>query len=224
VRQLESEEEEEVSPKVVYYERNGTWYILLTIDLPELGKPTDEEARLSPANVSSELFEFQSTSQRERTPVKKLENTPTAVQVMSAPCRMGMRFSGHRGVKVEEFLTWMDAWFATMGRQFDGATSTSRRRRAGQISLAVKEGSAAWKFMYSLPQDIFGDEDSLRHILVERFHDHEMEGHDVEDVTSMVRELKQGDRDMFWYSRQVLKILEHKPVNLDRYDKLVIAY
>jgi len=182
---------------VVYYERNGTWYILSTIDLPELGQPTDEEARLSPANVPSELFEFQSTSQRERTPEKKLDNSPTAVQVMSAPCGMGMRFSGQGGVKVEEFLRWMDAWFATMGREFDGATSTSRKRRAGQISLGVKEGSAAWKFMYSLPQDVFVDEDSLRHALVERFHDDEIDGRDVEDVTSMVRELKQGDRDMF---------------------------
>ena len=224
VRQLESEEEEEVSPKVVYYERDGTWYILATADLPELGKPTDEEARLSPANSPSELFEFQSASQREPTPEKKLVIPPTAVQVMSAPCQMGMRFSGQGGVKVEEFLRWMDAWFATMGRDFDGAMSTSRRRQAGQITLAIKEGSAAWKFMYSLPQNVFTDEDSLRHALVERFHDDDMDGRDVEDITSMVRELKQGDRDMFWYSRQILKILKRKPIDLDRYDKLLITY
>ena len=39
-----------------------------------------------------------------------------------------------------------------------------------------------------------------------------------------MRELKQGDRDMFWYSRQILKILERKPIDLDRYDKLLITY
>ena len=185
MRQLESEEEEEVSPKVVYYERNGTWYILSTADLPQLRKTTDEEARLSPGNVPSELFEFQPASQPEPTREKKLDTLPTPVQVMSAPCQMGMGFSGQGGVKVEEFLRWMDGWFATMGRDFDGATSTARRRRSGQITLAIKEGSATWKFMYSLPQDVFVDEHSLRNALVERFHDDDMDGRDVEDITLM---------------------------------------
>jgi len=40
----------------------------------------------------------------------------------------------------------------------------------------------------------------------------------------MVRELKEGHRDMFWYSGKVLKVLKRKPADLDRYDKLLITY
>ena len=159
-------------------------------------------------------------------PVNQLFELPVAraSQVMSSPSEMGMKFTGEGGVKVKDFLRWMDSWFATMGDEFTTGTAKSNTMRVAQIHVACPISSAAGKFIYSLSKGVFWDEQLLRDALIDRFHDAERENQADEDILTAMSALRQGKKDVFKYSGKVLKLLQRRPSGAQHYDRILITY
>ena len=70
----------------------------------------------------------------------------------------GMKFTGEGGIKVKEFLGWMESWFAMMGDEFSGETPRSQAMQVAQLHLAYPVRSAAGRFISSLERDVLWDE------------------------------------------------------------------
>ena len=70
--------------------------------------------------------------------------------------------------------------------------------------------SVAANFINALDDDVFWDEEKLKDELVEQFHDGELDDLAKVDILSTMRDFQQGDRDVFWYSHNVLRT--HMPL------------
>jgi len=68
-----------------------------------------------------------------------------------------------------------------------------------------------------------GEEELLRTALVNEFHDIEEETHAEEEMLSTMNSLRQGDRDVFQYSRRVIRFLQRTPRGLDRFNRIFIS-
>ncbi|RPA94224.1 hypothetical protein L873DRAFT_1466926 [Choiromyces venosus 120613-1] len=143
---------------------------------------------------------------------------------MSLPHEMGMKFTGEGGVKVKEFLRWMESWFVTMGDDFTGGTTKLKKMRVAQLHVACPVRSAAGRFISTLDEGVFWDEELLKEALVDQFHDAEREDQADEDILTTMSTLRQGNQDVFKYSRKVLKLLQRKPSGLQHYDRILIGY
>jgi len=62
---------------------------------------------------------------------------------MSQVRASGIKFTGEGGVKVKEFLDWMDQWFTTQDKDLLWTTTQSNQACAAQIHLAFPFHSAA---------------------------------------------------------------------------------
>ena len=145
-------------------------------------------------------------------------------EVKNLPDKMGMKFTGEGGVRVKDFLKWMDSWFATMGDDWTRGTTKSNAMRVGQIHVACPIHSAAGKFIRALDDDVYWSEELLRQALIKQFHDTEREEHLDEDVLSSMSTLRQGSQDVFQYSRKVLKLLRRKPSSSRQYDRVLVSH
>src|SRR5205807_635791 len=125
---------------------------------------------------------------------------------------------------VRPFLSWMESWFATMGDEFGGDTLQARKMRVAQIHIACPPKSAAGVFLRQLPEDILWNESKLKEALIEQFDDSEEDEHAQENILSIMSGIEQGDRDVFTYSRKVLRILRKKPARINQFDKVLIRY
>lgn len=145
-------------------------------------------------------------------------------KVKDLPDKMRMKFTGEGGVRVKDFLKWMDSWFATMGDDWTRGTTKSNAMRVGQIHVTCLIHSAAGKFIRALDDNIYWSEELLRQALIKQFHDTEREEHLDEDVLSSMSTLRQGSQDVFQYSRSVLKLLQRKPNGSRHYDRVLVGY
>ena len=105
---------------------------------------------------------------------------------------VGMVFTGDGGVRVKEFLRWMESWFATQGEPFSGTTAQSKKRRVAQLHVACPIRSAAGNFLRSLLQETLLDETALTEALIEHFQDGEMDSDAQEDILSTMSSMRQG--------------------------------
>ncbi|RPA90538.1 hypothetical protein L873DRAFT_433031 [Choiromyces venosus 120613-1] len=96
--------------------------------------------------------------------------------------------------------------------------------RVAQIHVACPIRSAAGVFLRQLPDDILWNERKLKEAMIEQFDDTEADEQDQEDILSIMSGLEQGERDVFAYSRKVLKILRRKPARVNQFDKILIRY
>jgi len=133
-------------------------------------------------------------------------------------------FTGNGGVRVRDFLNRMKCWFTTMGEEYNGKTAESRSMRAAQIQIACPVDSTAGDFLRQLPDSVLWDDEALMKALIDHFNDTEMDGQSEDDILSIMNGIEQGKRDVFSYSRKVLKLLRKKPANLQQYDKILIRY
>jgi len=84
--------------------------------------------------------------------------------------------------------------------------------------------SVAANLINALDDDVFSDEEKLKDALVEQFHGGELDDLAKVDILSTMRDFQQGDRDVFWYSRKVLRLLRRKPAGLQYDDDILIDY
>jgi len=133
-------------------------------------------------------------------------------------------FRGNGRVRVRDFLNRMKCWFTTMGEEYNGKTTESKSMRAAQIQIACPVDSTAGDFLRQLPDSVLWDDEALMQALIEHFDDTEMDGQSEDDILSIMNGIEQGKRDVFSYSRKVLKLLRKKPANLQQYDKILIRY
>jgi len=164
-----------------------------------------------------------SCPQKQRPTEQLVTTTPPTANVMNLPCQLGLKFTGKGGVKVKQFLSWMESWFATMGEEFDGGSPASRSLRVRLLHLATPAGSDAWKFINTLPQNVRWDED-LKKALEVQYHDTKMDGQADLDIITTMTTLQQGHHDVFSYSRKVQRLLQRKPVEFRQYNHLLIGY
>jgi len=143
---------------------------------------------------------------------------------MSSRRDRGIVFTGDGGIGVKQFLRRMESWFATMGDDWTGGTSKSKTMRVGQIHIACPIHSAAGKFIGTLDNDVYWDEELLRQALISQFHDAEREEHLDEDILSSMSTLRQGSQDVFKYSGKVLKLLQRQPSGSRHYDRILVGY
>lgn len=152
------------------------------------------------------------------------DNIPHDMRAMESSRGAGIVFTGDSGIGVREFLRWMESWFATQGEGFNGTTAQSKKRRVAQLHVACPIRSAAANFLRTLPQETLWNEEALTGALIEQFQGGEREGDAQEDILSKMSTLRQGDRNVFSYSRRVLKLLNRKPSGLEPYDKILVRY
>jgi len=143
---------------------------------------------------------------------------------MQASRTVGIGFTGDSGIGVREFLRWMKSWFATQGESFNETTAQSKKMRVAQLHVACHIRSAAGYFLRTLSEDVLWNEETLTEALIVQFGDGEKEEQAQEDILSTMSALRQGDRDVFSYSRRVLKLRLRKAGGLEPYDKILIGY
>jgi len=210
----------------IYFQRNGYWY---SLPRQVFASPTDKDIK-----------EFRLPLERDFVPPNFLETLspplPSSLSSLSPeysspiPKVMGysrgppITFSGDESIGVRAFLSWMDSWFATMGQEFARGEGEVNRMRVAQIHVACPIRSAAGRFLRQLPDDILWDEKKLREVLIEQFDDLDGEDQAQEDILTIMSGLEQGERDVFVYSRKVLKVLQRKPAKANHYDRILIRY
>lgn len=133
-------------------------------------------------------------------------------------------FTGDSGIRVELFLRRMDSWYAAMGEELDGKTAQSKRMRVAHIHMACPIRSVTGRFIQSLSDKVLWDENALRHALIQEFQDGETDDQLLEEILSRMRTIRQGDLDVFSYSRRVRKLLQRKPSRSQQYNKVFIRY
>ena len=194
----------------IYFAQEGQWYSVAVDQLQALVEGESDSGSSQPSVTKRLLFGQVKLVQRDK--------------FVNLPAKMGMKFTGEGGVRVKEFLKWMDSWFATMGDDWTGGTSKSKTMRVGQIHVACPIHSAAGKFIGELDNDVYWDEELLRQALISQFHDAEREEHLDEDILSSMSTLRQGSQDVFKYSGKVLKLLQRQPSGSRHYDRILVGY
>jgi len=208
----------------LYYKRNGKWFSIATEALldPEenydiYSSPTKREHDpLNPLKYAGSPLSIPSSDEK--------DDTPRSVVVMSLPPGMRLTFTGEGGTRIKDFLRWVNSWYAMLGKDYDRSTLESRRRRVAQIHVSCLPQSVAANFINALDDDVFWDEEKLKDALVEQFHDGELDDLAKVDILSIMRDFQQGDRDVFWYSRKVLRLLRRKPARLQHHNDILIDY
>ena len=203
----------------LYYKRNGKWFSIATEDLldPEenyeiySSPPKREHNPLSPLNYAGSRLSIPSRD--------KNDDTRRSVIVMSLPPGMRLTFTGESGTRIKDFVCWVNSWYAMLEKDYDGSTLESKRRRVTQIHISCLPQSVAANFINALDNDVFWNEDKLKDALIEQFHDGELDDLAKVDILSTIREFQQGDRDVFWYSRKVLRLLRRKPAGLQHRER-----
>jgi len=99
-----------------------------------------------------------------------------------------------------------------------------KRRRVAQIHISCWPQSVAANFIDPLDNDVFWNEEKLKDSLIEQFHDGEVDDLAKVNMLSTMRDFQQGDRDVFWYSRKVLRLLRSKPAALHHHDNILNDY
>lgn len=135
-----------------------------------------------------------------------------------------MEFTGDDDIGVRDFLRWMESWFVVLGEKFNGGTVESKKMRAAQIHVACPVQSVAGRFLQTLSDEILWDEDALVEALIAQFDDGDKDSQAQEDILFIMSTLRQGDDDVFSYSRRVLKLLQRRPGGFQHYDKTFIRY
>jgi len=150
------------------------------------------------------------------------EYFPPVSKVM-APLQTAM-FTGDDAIGVRDFISWMDSWYATQGEEYTSNTPQAKKMRVAQLHVACPIKSEAGRFVRQLPEDIKLDEEKLKAALIEQFEETEADEHAQEDILSIMSGIEQGERNVFAYSRKVLRILRRKPARVNQYDKILIRY
>jgi len=197
--------EENDSETTFFFKKSGYWYSVEAQDLRYLEISDDNSDK---PTIACRLIDGQGFLWR---------------KTMNQARASGIKFTGEGGVKVKQFLDRMDQWFATQGDDLLGKTTQSKQARAAQIHLALPFHSAAYRFVMTLDKATRGEEELLRRALVNEFHDIEEETHAEEEMLSTMNSLRQGDRDVFQYSRRVIRFLQCTPRGLDRFNRMFIS-
>ena len=133
-------------------------------------------------------------------------------------------FTGDDAIRVRDFISWMESWYATQGEEYTSNTPQVKKLRVAQLHVACPIKSEAGRFVRQLPEDIKWDEEKLKAALIEQFEETEADEHAQEDILSIMSGIEQGERNVFAYSRKVLRILRRKPARVNQYDKILIRY
>ncbi|KAG0131775.1 hypothetical protein HOY82DRAFT_607541 [Tuber indicum] len=121
------------------------------------------------------------------------------------PRSLGMEFTGEEdSIGVVAFLNLMESWVATLGPVFNGSVKDCKR--------------------LGLLNEILWDELAFTKALVEGFQDGEQGDHTYGDLLLIMSNLKQGERDVFFYSRKVVKVLRKRPYGVPQFDGVLIRY
>jgi len=152
------------------------------------------------------------------------DDTPRSEVVMSLPPGMRLTFTGEGGTRIKDFLRWVDWWDVMLGKDYDGSTLESKKRRVAQIHVSCWPQFVAANFINALDDHVFWDEYKLKDALIEQFHDGDLDDLANVDILSTMTDFHQADRDVFGYSRKVLRLLRRKPARLQHNDNILIQY
>lgn len=142
-------------------------------------------------------------------------------RVIAAP---SITFTGKGEVGVRAFISWMESWYSIQGAEYKDNTPESQKLRVAQLRIACPGVSEAGLFLHQLPEEILGDEEKLKKALIEQFDEIGADDNAQEDILSIMKEIEQGERTVFSYSRKVLRILRRKLSNVRQVNKALISY
>ena len=108
----------------------------------------------------------------------------------------------------------MESWFATQGEGYSGVSEPSKRRWVTQIHVACPIRSGTGEFLRTLSEDVLWNEEALTEVLIDQFADGQMDKREQDDILTTMSTLRQGDDDVFTYSRRVLKLLRRQPTGV----------
>ena len=208
----------------LYYKLNGKWFSFATEALlnPEVnydiycGPCKHEHDPVNSLKYARSPLSIPSSEEK--------DNTPGSVIVMSLPPGIRLTSTGEGGTRIKDVLRWVNLWYAMLGQDYDESTLDSNRRCVAQIHVTCLPQAVVTNFINVLDHDVFCNEEKLKHGLIEQFHHRDLDDLAKVDILSTMRDFQQGDRDVFWYSLQILRLLSRKPAALQHPNDILINY